>query len=162
MRASPRRLISVSVVAGAVLAAVAAPALADGSGSSEPAAAKSPRSVVRDTKPNWTTYSPRVATAPAGKTVNARVFLASRNEDALAQAVTAVSDPASPSYGHYITPEQFRSTYGPAPDAATKVTKWLRSAGMSVSAPQSNGRYVDVSGTVASAQKAFGQSLSLF
>ena len=87
---------------------------------------------------------------------------ASRSETALDNAVAAVSTPGSPSYRHYITPAQFRAQYGPAPDAAPKVSAWLRSAGLTVSALQDNGRYFDVTGSVTDAQRAFGTQLSLY
>ncbi len=166
MRPSPRRLITVSTACCALVAGAAAPALAGGmptTGTSAGASSvKGPRSVVRDSNPSWTSYAPRVASAPPSKSINARVYLMPRDEAALGRAVAAVSDPASASYGHYVTPAQFRAKYGPAPDAATKVSAWLRGQGLRVSSLQANGRYLEVSGTVAAAQRAFGQDLSLY
>ncbi len=61
-----------------------------------------------------------------------------------------------------MTPAQFRSQFGPAPDAAAKVERVAARAGMKVSALQQNGRYFNVTGSVGSAQKAFGTKLSLY
>jgi subtilase family serine protease len=128
-----------------------------------PAAAReTPRVAVQDSHPSWATSSAEVSQPPASKTVNARVYLSPRDPAALDAAVTAVSTPGSATYRHFITPEQFREKYGPTPQAATKVGEWLRSAGLNVSAPQQNGRYFTVTGSVQSAQKAFGTKLSLF
>jgi subtilase family serine protease len=158
-----RRTILVATASTAALALAVVPAL-----TSSPASAASspnrqtPRSIVQNTHPSWAVRAAEVASAPASKPVSARVYLMSRNPAALDRAVSAVSTPGSPSYRHYITPSQFRATYGPVPAAVAKVTAWLRAAGLHVSAPQQNGRYVNVAGSVKEAQGAFGSSLSLY
>jgi subtilase family serine protease len=126
------------------------------------AQAASPRSVVRDTQPSWATHSAEVTLAPAAKSITARVYLAVRDPAALAQAVAAVSDPNSPSYGRYVTPAQYRARFGVTPAATEKVSVWLRESGLRVSAPQQNGRYLAVTGSVTSAQRAFGTNLGIF
>ncbi len=117
---------------------------------------------LQDSHPSWAVSSAEVSQAPAVKTVNARVYLSPRDAAALDAAVTAVSTPGSASYRHYITPAQFREKYGPTPQAAAKVGEWLRSSGLKVSALKQNGRYFDVTGSVKSAQKAFGTQLAFF
>jgi subtilase family serine protease len=129
---------------------------------SSAAASESPRVEVQDTHPTWAVTSAEVTTAPSTKSIEARVYLSPRDPAALDKAVTAVSTPGSPSYEHFITPAQFRAQFGPAPDAAAKVSTWLRQAGLKVSALQQNGRYFTVTGSVKSAQKAFGTKLSLY
>ena len=156
MRPVRRRTVSVLTAAGAV-AIAALPALA-----SPAAARETPRVTVQDSHPSWATRSAEVSQAPTSKTINARVYLSPRDEAALDAAVTAVSTPGSAGYRHYITPAQFREKYGPTPKAAAQVGEWLRSAGLKVSALQQNGRYFTVTGSVKSAQKAFGTKLSLF
>jgi subtilase family serine protease len=165
MRPARRRAISVFTTLLAALAVAAVPALSASAQSSQASLTSSretPRVEVRDSQPSWATSSAEVGQAPAAKTVNARVFLGPRSESALDAAVAAVSTPGSAAYQHYITPEQFRDKYGPTPDAAAKVSKWLRNAGLKVSGLQQNGRYFVVSGSVKSAQKAFGTKLSMF
>ena len=158
MRHARRRTLSVLCAGSAAFAVAALPALT----SSAAAAGESPRVVVQDTHPDWAVTSAEVATAPAAKSVTARVYLSPRDPAALDRAVAAVSTPTSPSYRHFITPAQFRSQFGPAPDAAAKVSAWLRGAGLKVSALKQNGRYFTVTGSVGSAQKAFGTKLSLY
>jgi subtilase family serine protease len=157
MRPACRRTVSVLSAGCAALAVAALPAL-----TASAAAGAAPRVEVRDTHPSWAVRSAEVAQAPSGKSIKARVYLSPRDESALDRAVAAVSTPASPGYGHYITPAQFRAQYGPAPDAAAKVSSWLRGTGLKVSALQENGRYFTVTGSVSSAQKAFGTNLSIY
>jgi subtilase family serine protease len=157
MRRAGRRTVSVLTAGCAALAVAALPAL-----TSSASAGESPRIEVPDTHPAWAVTSAEVAQAPSAKSIKARVYLSPRDEAALDKAVAAVSTPGSPGYRRYITPAQFRAQYGPAPDAAAKVSSWLRSAGLKVSALQENGRYVTVTGSVSSAQQAFGTKLSLY
>ncbi len=157
MRHARRRTVSVLCAGSAAFAVAALPAL-----TASASAGESPRVVVQDTHPTWAVTSAEVATAPSAKSVKARVYLSPRNPAALDKAVAAVSTPGSPSYQHFITPAQFRAQFGPAADAAGKVSSWLRQAGLKVSALQENGRYFDVTGSVSSAQKAFGTKLSLY
>ena len=163
MRLSRRRTVLASTACGAALTLAALPAMTSSAAAgSAPTATQAPRAVVRDTHPTWAVKASEVAKAPASKSVTARVYLTARNPAALDRAVAAVSTPGSPSYGHYITPAAFRSTYGPAPDALAKVTAWLKKSGLKVSGPQQNGRYVNVTGSVQAAQTAFGTGLSLY
>jgi subtilase family serine protease len=157
MRRRRRRVISLASACSVLLVGAALPAL-----TATAAQAASPRSVVRDTQPAWATHSAEVKPAPAAKSVSARVYLAARDPAALDKAVAAVSDPSSPSYGKYVTPAQYRARYGATTAAAAQVRSWLRESGLSVSAPQQNGRYFAVTGSVKSAQRAFGTDLGIF
>ena len=157
MRRSRRRVASLASACSVLLMGAALPAL-----TATAAQAASPRAVVRDTQPSWATHSAQVAPAPAAKGVSARVYLAARDPAALDRAVAAVSDPNSPSYGRYVTPAQYRARFGATAAAAAKVTAWLRQSGLTVSAAQQNGRYLAVTGSVTSAQRAFGTNLGIF
>ena len=75
---------------------------------------------------------------------------------ALAQAV---SDPASPSYGHYLTPAQFRQRFSPTAADMKAVRTWLGD-GFSLVYTPANGHYVAAEGTVAEAEAAFGAQLN--
>ncbi len=157
MRHTRRRTLSLVSASCAVLAGTALPTLV-----AAPAEAAAPRAIVGNTHPSWATESTEVGQAPSAKQISARVYLASRDQAGLDQAFTAVTTPGSASYGKYVTPAQYRARFGPAADAATKVASWLRGSGLTVSGPQQNGRYVQVSGPVAAAERAFGTDLALF
>lgn len=74
----------------------------------------------------------------------------------------AVSDPHSASYGHYLTPAQFRSRFAPSQAQVTQVRSWLRNAGFSVEYTSQNNHYVSAEGTVAQAAAAFGTSFGMY
>jgi subtilase family serine protease len=80
-----------------------------------------------------------------------------------AQALAAaVSDPKSPSYGHYLTPQAFRQRFAPSQQAVAQVTSWLQSQGFSVTYVPQNNHYVAAEGTVANAAAAFQTSFGMY
>lgn len=85
--------------------------------------------------------------------LTAQVFLRG-DANGLADYARAVSDPADPRYGHFLTPDQTRARFGPAQQRIDAVTAWLRGTGLSIDRASSRG--VAVRGTVAQAATAFG------
>ncbi|MCW2550152.1 MAG: serine protease [Mycobacterium sp.] len=138
MRRTRRRVLSISSGCSFLLVAAALPALTAPAAQAATAPTKTPTSI------------------------SARVYLAARDSAGLDKAVAAVSNPDSPSYGKYLTPAQYRARFGATAAAAAKVTSWLRHAGLTVSAPQQNGRYLAVAGSVVSIERAFGDGLAIF
>lgn len=143
-----------SVVAvGAVLA------LTVGMGS---AASASPgRAVVADYVPLWSvpTADDGAAAADLGVAapsapVAARVYLTGRNPAGLAAYAKAVSTPGSPLYRRYVTPGQEQALFGPTTARADAVRSWLSATGLQVTAVSAH--YVEVTGTAAQADLAFG------
>jgi subtilase family serine protease len=49
---------------------------------------------------------------PTAQLLNARVYLSSRDAGGLAAYATSVSDPASASYGQYLTPAEVKARFG--------------------------------------------------
>lgn len=127
------------------------------------AVAKTPhsRTSVPGSHPNWATTNNRTATVTSSKQVTGRMYLAPRSQSALDAAVQAVSTPGSASYHQFITPDAFRSTYGPTAAQINTVTSWAKSAGLATSVSSDN-RYVSVTGTVKQIDAAFGTTLALF
>jgi subtilase family serine protease len=117
------------------------------------------------TTPNWLESggTVHVGAASAAAAVTARVYLAPQGGlDALKAAALAVSTPGSATYHQFLTPEQYRSQFGPTADEVAAVESYLASAGLSVTGVESSNRYISVSGTVAAAQQAFGVSIQNF
>ncbi len=110
--------------------------------------------------PAWLAHAHDLGPAAADATVAGRVYLAPRGGlDALQVAASAVSTPGSPSYQHFLTPAQYRATYGPTMAAVRGVQSWLASAGLRVTGVEAQRRYVSISGTVAEANKAFATTI---
>ncbi|MFJ3668258.1 protease pro-enzyme activation domain-containing protein [Streptomyces sp. NPDC090106] len=121
-------------------------------------AADSPaRDTLAGTRPAWATAKADKGATADSSQVSARVYLAGRDASGLAAYAKAVSDPASPSYGKYLTAAQAQKRYGATAAQVSAVKSWLRSAGLTVTGVTAH--YVSVTGEVAAAEKAFGTSL---
>ena len=125
-------------------------------------AAPSDRAVLSGSTPDWANSQNFVANADPGTDVGFRVYLGWNNPDAVAALATAVSDPASASYGHYLTPTQFRKQFAPAATDVAHVQNWLRSQGLTVTYTPKNGHYIAAEGSVAQLQAAFAVSFGTY
>ncbi len=145
--ATRRRTLAAVVAAGALAAAGLAAA-----GSAQAATNRTP---LPGTKPIWATSAHQVTTPLVMRGgVNARVYLAGRDPAGLAAYAATVSNPKSAYYRRYLTPAQAQQRYGSTPAAVAAVRQWLTSAGLTVTAQTQH--YLAVSGSLASARKAFG------
>lgn len=146
---TPLRAISVTAAAGA---------LTLGGLTMASAAPRPARSAIANTHPDWAVAANRVgAGAVTSGTVNARIYLAGRNQAGLAAYATAVSTPGNALYGHYLTAAQVRSRYGATSAQAAAVRSWARSAGLRVTGTTGGiGSYVAVTGSIPAATRAFG------
>lgn len=85
-----------------------------------------------------------------------------RDPAGLSRYAVAVSNPASPSYHHYLRPAQFAARFGPARSTVTALATALRRDGLSVGAPSRNDLVVPVSGTAGRIEAAFHTRLSRY
>ncbi|MEV6316790.1 S53 family peptidase [Streptomyces sp. NPDC051776] len=115
------------------------------------------RDSLRGTQPLWATAKADLGPTADATRVNARVYLAGRDAKGLAAYARAVSDPHSSSYGKHLTARQTKARFGATGEQISKVTAWLKSAGLEVTGRSA--RYITVSGTTAAAEKAFGTEL---
>ena len=147
-----RRRAGIAVVATLPLLAAAVAAGA-------PANAASPqgRSVLAGSKPAWAKPSADRGLAAASTAVTARVYLAGRDLAGQNALAASVSNPASASYGHYLTPQQVQQRFGATSAQIAAVKAWLTSAGLKVTG--SNEHYLTVQGDAAAAKRAFAVNL---
>jgi subtilase family serine protease len=80
-------------------------------------------------------------------------------QTALTQLLADQQNPASPRYHQWLTPEQFAVQFGLAAQDVAKVTAWLSAQGFTVTSVAHGGLFVQFSGTVEQAQKAFGTEI---
>lgn len=76
-------------------------------------------------------------------------------ELALQQLIESQQDPQSPNYHHWLTAEEFGTSFGPAQQDIEAVTGWLESHGFRVNSVYPNGMLIDFSGTAGQVQTAF-------
>jgi kumamolisin len=166
---SPRRfkiasvVISCALVVPFVLApSLSASSLAAGfSGVGTTSSGSKWRALTGSTVP-WVRSAKRLTPLSASRTLGITVSLKVRNQAALSDFLSAVYDPTSPQYHHFLTPQQFGAEFGPTAAQRAQVTSWLRSQGMQVIGTTANGMQIRARGTVSVVQKAMKTSLYTF
>ncbi len=125
-------------------------------------AAPSGRSTLNGSAPLWANTKNYQRPADPTSFLGFRVYLGWNNPSQLDALARAVSYPRSPSYGHYLTPAQFRQQFAPSQSKVGAVQSWLKSQGFSVEYTPQNNHYVSAEGTVAQAQAAFGIRFGMY
>jgi subtilase family serine protease len=125
-------------------------------------AAPSPTAKLAGSVPSWATSANFKSSASSSAYVGFRVYLNWRDAAAATALAKAVSDPASPSYGKYLTPAQFRTQFAPSQSQVQAVQAWLKSQGFAVDYTPTNNHYVAAEGTVAQAEAAFATSFGVY
>jgi subtilase family serine protease len=74
----------------------------------------------------------------------------------------AVSDPASPSYRHYLTPAQWEKRFSPKPASVHAVTAWLQAQGVMIDQVSPDRMTVQATASAATVERAFGTSLAQY
>jgi subtilase family serine protease len=149
----------------AALTAAAATALIAGVlAFAAPAQASPTRVPIAGTLPAWANASTRMSEQQVTTgTVTAQVYLAGQNQAALASYAMEVSTPGNALYGHYLTPAQVMAAYGPTSAQVSAVRSWLTGAGLTVTKVEDEvGGYVEVTGSVQQAARAFGVAFGMF
>ena len=123
-------------------------------------ASSSDRSTLHGSAPPWANSHNQAGNADPASSVGFRVYLGWR--DGAEAAAQAVSDPHSSSYGHYLTPQQFRHSFAPSQADVGAVQSWLRSQGFTIDYTPQNNHYVAAEGTVAQTDAAFSTTLRLY
>jgi subtilase family serine protease len=137
------------VVGGSVVAAVSASASV-GPGNVRAAIAGSQTSLASSKA-----LLPAAPALPAH--ITASVYLASSNAAGLTAYAQDVSTPGNALYGHYLSAATSIARYAPSASEAANVEGWARSSGLSVGdVTRGFGAYVQVTGTPAQVEHAFG------
>jgi subtilase family serine protease len=147
-----RTLVLLSCAAAAVGLSVAVPAAASAAGTAS----------LPNSHPSWATPGNKVAATTADSRIGFSVYLKMRDQAGAEALATAVSDPNSSAYGHYLSPAQVRARYAATDTTVQSVRQWLSSAGFTVGATASNNAYVQASGTAAQIQHAFAVHLNVY
>jgi len=107
------------------------------------------------TVPQFTQVATLVGAANPNQKIRLVLHLAYPNQSAVDAFTAAVNNPASPVYGHFLTPPQFAAAYGPSGHSYTMVEYVLQNAGFQIVNTYANQKVMDVVGTVAQADALF-------
>jgi subtilase family serine protease len=90
------------------------------------------------------------------------IGLSLRNEDQLDTLLAQISDPSSPNYRHYLTPEQFAERFGPTEADYQAMITLAKENGLTVTKTHSNRMVLGVSGGVGDVEKSFHVKMTSF
>lgn len=94
------------------------------------------------------------------KQLQLSISLNLRNRAGLDALIAAQNDPKSPSYHHYLTPQQFTADFGPTQATVESVVSYLKGQGLTITSVAPNNMLVNAAGSVATVEKAFGVTLN--
>lgn len=131
--------------------------LATALSSAGPANAAATTTTVTVDHPTWATASADKGAVPTATKVTARIYLASKDTSGLAAYAKAVSDTSSPLYDKYLSAAEATARFGPSAANTATLTSYLSGHGIDVTSTTAH--YLDISGSAAQIQAAFGTRL---
>ena len=96
---------------------------------------------------------------PASQTLRIVITLPLRNQQQLDNLLADLYNPASPSYHHFLTVEQFTAEFGPTEEDYNTAIAFAQEHGMTVVATSPNRVNLDVTGSVGDIEQAFHLTL---
>lgn len=99
---------------------------------------------------------------PANQVMHLVLTLPLRNQDQLQQFLKEVYDPHSPMYRHFLTVNEFTAQYGPTQQEYNQLIDFAKSNGFTVTRTTPNRVNLNVSGSVASVEKAFNVTMNIY
>ena len=105
---------------------------------------------------------PSLGHFPGTNHLNLAIGLPLRNQAALSNLLQQIYDPASPSYRHYLTPEEFTERFGPTEADYQAVIAFAKANGMQITATHPNRMLVDVEAAVTEVERALHVSLNTY
>ncbi len=152
-----RRTPLVGMAVAALVTGTGVAALAAGS-----AGTTATRSTIPGTVPSWATAANRIGTTNGSQPLGFRVYLSNRDAAGANAYARAVSTKGNALYRKFLTPAQYRAKFSPTDADVARVESWLRSQGFTVGVVPDNNKYVEATGTVSEAGKAFNTSFATF
>jgi len=99
---------------------------------------------------------------PATQILRLDIVLALRHQPELDNFLQELYDPSSPSYRHFLTPEEFTARFGPSQEEYDAVLHLAAASGFEVIGGSRDAMDLQLKGTVASVEKAFHLTMDLY
>jgi subtilase family serine protease len=105
---------------------------------------------------------PPTGELPGTNQLRLAISLPLRDREGLADFVAQVSDPASPHYRHYLTPEEIAARFGPTEQDYQAVKDFARSNDLVITTTFSNRLVLDVAAPASAVERAFNVRLRTY
>jgi hypothetical protein len=106
--------------------------------------------------------SRKLGRLPVNQSLNVALTLKLRNESELDSLLEDLYNPSSPNYRHFLSVEEFAERFAPTPGDYERVLVFAHAKHLIVTATYANRMAVDVNGSVADLEQAFGVKLSTY
>jgi subtilase family serine protease len=103
-----------------------------------------------------------VGRLPATQTIHFDIVLALRHQPELENFLQQIYDPTSPSYRHFVTVKEFTERFGPSQEDFDAVIAFAKASGFAVVGGSRDGFDLQLTGSVASIEKAFHVNMGLY
>jgi subtilase family serine protease len=130
------------------------------SGGTSYSAAASNRIQLTEAQPMAAKHGTMVAHTNRSTKGNLTIALQLRNSDKLDQFIASLNDPSSPNYKQFLTPEEFKTQFGPTDQTVANVKSFLTSKGFKIENVSANNAFITVSGTTGQMEDAFGVTIN--
>ena len=97
-----------------------------------------------------------------GRRLNLAIGLPLRNQAGLTTLLQQLTDPASPKYRQWLTPQHFTESFGPTEADYLAVADWAQANGLTVTTRYPNRLVLDVAGAVADIENALHVQLQVY
>jgi len=114
------------------------------------------------TVPQFIQAATLVGPAPATQQIHLVVFLPYPNQSAVDGFTAAVNNPASSTFGQFLTPDQFAAEFAPSQNTYSTVEYVVTGAGMQIVQTYPNRKMMDVVATVAQADAFFNTVINQY
>jgi subtilase family serine protease len=118
--------------------------------------------IIRGSVPKITSSLTPMGALPATNQLWLAIGLPLRNQTALSNFLAQLYDPGSPGYRQYLARDEFVARFGPTEQDYQSVINFAEANGLNVVGTHSNRLVLDVVGTVANVEKAFGVKMLVF
>jgi kumamolisin len=99
---------------------------------------------------------------PGPQILRLDIVLPLRDPAGLENFLQEVYDPASPSYRHFLTPQEFTAGFGPSQEDYDAVVDFAKASGFRVIGGSRDGMDVQIEGSVTTIEAAFNVSMSVY
>jgi hypothetical protein len=103
-----------------------------------------------------------IARLPSSTNLTLAIGLPLRNQPALAKLLHDLYDPASPSFHHYLTSEQFRDMFGPTEHDYQSLIRFATANGLTVIGTYPNRMLLDVKASVSDIERTFQVNMRIY
>jgi subtilase family serine protease len=115
-----------------------------------------------DSVPHWATAANDAGAAPADETVEGEIYLNLNDLAGATALATAVSDPGSPRYLQWISPERWIDRFSPPQGVYDLIVDFLKASGFTITGTPESRLFIVFRGTADQFDASFGAGLHLY